>query len=38
MYVSRDGRTADAADLDLIAAARTYLPLLIQEIRRLGGG
>jgi hypothetical protein len=35
MYVSRDAGPADATDLDLIAAARTYLPVLIREIRRL---
>lgn len=35
MYVSRDGGPARASELDLIAAARTYLPVLIREIRRL---
>jgi hypothetical protein len=34
-FVVAYGRPADAADLDLIAAARTYLPHLISEIRRL---
>lgn len=32
MYVSRDTTPASGADLDLIAAARTYLPLLLDEI------
>lgn len=35
MYVSRDFGPADAATLDLIATARTYLPVLMSEIRRL---
>jgi hypothetical protein len=35
MYVSRDSGAASAADLDLIAAARTYLPRLLDEIERL---
>lgn len=34
MYVSRDSGPASAADLDLIAAARTFLPRLITEVRR----
>lgn len=42
MYVSRDSGPAWAADLDLIAQARTYLPRLLDEIARLreelGGG
>lgn len=33
IYVTRDSGPADAAYLDLIAAARTYLPLLIEEVR-----
>lgn len=35
IYVNRDSGPADGATLDLIAAARTYLPILITEIRRL---
>ena len=35
MYVTRDSGPAMSADLELIAAARTYLPRLIAEIRRL---
>jgi hypothetical protein len=35
MYVSRDRTPASAADLDVIAVSRTYLPLLVAEIRRL---
>ena len=35
MYVARDSGPADPATLDLIAAARTYLPALIAEVRRL---
>jgi hypothetical protein len=35
MYVTRDSGPADAATLDLIAAAVTHLPELIDEIRRL---
>lgn len=37
IYVTRDSGPADASCLDLIAAARTYLPLLIKEVRRLSG-
>jgi hypothetical protein len=37
IYVSRDSGPASPADLDVIAAARTYLPILIAEIRRLRG-
>jgi hypothetical protein len=33
VYVTRDSGPADAAYLDLLAAARTYLPLLIDELR-----
>ncbi|MGH3663676.1 MAG: hypothetical protein ACRDT8_20905 [Micromonosporaceae bacterium] len=33
MYVSRDSGPAPAADVDLIAAARTHLPALIAELR-----
>jgi hypothetical protein len=33
LYVTRDSGPADAAHLDLIAAARTYLPLLVEELR-----
>ena len=35
IYVSRDSGPADAADLDAIALSRTYLPILIAELRRL---
>ncbi|BEP14404.1 hypothetical protein acdb102_27150 [Acidothermaceae bacterium B102] len=35
MYVSRDSGGADAADLDLVAEARTALPRLLDEIDRL---
>jgi hypothetical protein len=35
IYVSRDSGPASPSELDLIAAARTYLPLLVHEIRRL---
>ena len=35
IYVSRDSGPASIADLDLIAAARNYLPVLIEEVRRL---
>lgn len=35
MYVSRDGTPASAQDLDLIVAARNYLPLLVREVLRL---
>lgn len=38
IYVMRDSGPASASDLDLIAAARTYLPRLIAEIRRLREG
>ncbi|HET7494169.1 MAG TPA: hypothetical protein VFJ80_01890 [Candidatus Limnocylindrales bacterium] len=38
MFVSRDRGPADHADLDLIAAARNYLPDLIAELRRLRAG
>jgi hypothetical protein len=37
MYVTRDSGPADVTTLDLIAAVRTYLPVLVQEIRRLRG-
>lgn len=35
MYVSRDSGPASSADLDFIAAARNYLPRLLDEIARL---
>jgi len=35
IYITRDSGAAAAATLDLIAAARTYLPALIEEVRRL---
>lgn len=38
IYVTRDSGPAIPADLDLIAAARTYLPLLVAEVQRLRGG
>jgi hypothetical protein len=34
MYVIRDSGPAWPADLDLIAAARTYLPRLVDEVER----
>jgi hypothetical protein len=37
MYVSRNSRPASSADLDFIAAARTYMPRLLKELRRLRG-
>jgi len=33
IYVTRDSGPAEASFLDLIAAARTHLPLLISEVR-----
>lgn len=33
IYVTRDSGPASAAYLDLIAAARNYLPVLIDELR-----
>jgi hypothetical protein len=35
IYVSRDSGPTGRAELDLIAASRNYLPVLIEEIRRL---
>jgi hypothetical protein len=35
MHVTRDGTPASADDLDLIAASRTFLPRLLDEIARL---
>jgi hypothetical protein len=35
MYVTRDSHLAAAADLDFIAAARNYLPRLLDEIEHL---
>jgi hypothetical protein len=35
MYVYHDDKIAPEPDLDVIAAARTYMPRLIREIRRL---
>ena len=35
MYVTRDSGPASASDLDFIAAARNYLPRLIDEIAEL---
>ena len=37
IYVNRDSGPALGVDLDLIAASRIILPLLIAEIRRLRG-
>jgi len=37
IYVSRDSGIAGPAELDVIAAARTYLPLLVEEVIRLRG-
>lgn len=38
MYVTRDSGPAQEVDLDLIAAARTYLVPLIDEVERLRRG
>jgi hypothetical protein len=35
IYVSRDSGPAGGAELDVIAASRTYLPILIAEVRRM---
>jgi hypothetical protein len=35
MYISRDSGAAGDHDLDMIAAARNYLPILVAEVRRL---
>lgn len=35
MYITRDSGPASASDLDFIAAARNYLPRLLDEIARL---
>ena len=35
MYVWRDSVPAASDDLDIIALSRTYLPLLVAEVRRL---
>jgi len=35
MYVSRDSGPADPSSLDLLAEARTYLPVLVREVKRL---
>jgi hypothetical protein len=37
LYVTRDHVPASAADLDVIALGRTYLPMLVDEVRRLRG-
>jgi hypothetical protein len=37
MYVTRGSGPASQADLDFIAAARNYLPRLLDEIARLQG-
>jgi hypothetical protein len=38
MYVSRDSGAASSADLEFIAAARNYLPRLLDEIAELRSG
>jgi hypothetical protein len=38
MYVTRDSAAGSVADLDFIAAARIYLPLLIDEVVRARRG
>ena len=38
IYVTRDRTPAASAELDVIALSRTYLPLLVAEIRRLRAG
>jgi hypothetical protein len=35
MYVTRDSGPASTSDLDFIAAARNYLPRLVEEIAEL---
>lgn len=35
LHVLRDGKPAPVEYLDLIAAARTYLPVLVDEVRSL---
>ena len=35
LYVSGDSSAADPQTLDLLAEARTYLPVLIAEVKRL---
>jgi len=35
MYVYHDAEIAPAGDLDFIAAARKYVPLLVAEVRQL---
>jgi hypothetical protein len=35
LYVSRDSGPPDPSTLDLLAEARTYLPVLIAEVKRL---
>lgn len=35
MYVSRDSGPASATDLEFIAAARNYLPRLLDEVTKL---
>lgn len=37
MHVYHDDKIAPGDDLDFIAAARKYMPLLIAEVRRLRG-
>lgn len=35
LCLGQDSEPADAAHLDLVAAARTYLPVVIEEVRSL---
>lgn len=35
LYITTEGGASAPADLDLIAAARNYLPVLVAEVRRL---
>jgi hypothetical protein len=37
MYVRHDSKTAPEADIKFIAAARNYVPRLLDEVRRLRG-
>jgi hypothetical protein len=38
MYVHHEDKIAPAHDLDFIAAARTYAPRLVAEVRRARAG
>jgi len=35
MYISRDSAPASTQDIDFIAAARNYMPRLLDEIKNL---